>query len=80
VLVAGARARLGRDTTGPQDETTRGAPGPASVLVRARTATLERVAARPAGAPPPVLATWLLGAVVLGCGVLLLALTLVVRA
>jgi multicomponent Na+:H+ antiporter subunit D len=46
-------------------------------LSRARTTVLERVAQRPPDAPPPILATWVLGAVVLGSGALLLALSLV---
>jgi multicomponent Na+:H+ antiporter subunit D len=76
-LVRRTREGVDADGTDPGQATTDGAP--ASVLVRARTATLERVARRPAGAPPPVLATWVLGSVVLGSGVLLLVLTLVVR-
>jgi multicomponent Na+:H+ antiporter subunit D len=50
----------------------------AGALVGLRTAVLERVAQRPPDAPPPVLATWALGVVVLGVGTLLLLLTLVV--
>ncbi|WP_052667121.1 Na(+)/H(+) antiporter subunit D [Nitriliruptor alkaliphilus] len=54
-------------------------PAPAGLLVRARALMLERAAERPPGAPPPVAATWLLGTVILGSGVLLLGLSLVVR-
>jgi multicomponent Na+:H+ antiporter subunit D len=49
---------------------------PVGALVRTRTAVAERVARDPDGGPPPVAATWVLGAVVLGAGVLFLLLTL----
>jgi multicomponent Na+:H+ antiporter subunit D len=64
----------------PADEDDRvpAEPPTAGALVGLRTAVLERVAQRPADAPPPVLATWVLGAVVLGVGTLLFLLTLVV--
>jgi multicomponent Na+:H+ antiporter subunit D len=52
------------------------APAPVAVMTRARTAALERLAARPYDAPPPVAATWLLGAVVLGAAILFLGLSL----
>jgi multicomponent Na+:H+ antiporter subunit D len=78
-LVRRTRGTVDADRSRPEEGTTGGAPAPADVLVRVRTATLERVARRPVGAPPPVLATWVLGSVVLGSGVLLLVLTLVVR-
>jgi multicomponent Na+:H+ antiporter subunit D len=73
----------GRFSAAPDDEVAgtepvRDEPAAADVLTRVRTATLARVADRPADAPPPVLATWVLGAVVLGAGMLLLVLSLVV--
>jgi multicomponent Na+:H+ antiporter subunit D len=52
------------------------APAPVAVMTRARTAVLGRLAARPYDAPPPVAATWLLGAVILGAAILFLGLTL----
>jgi multicomponent Na+:H+ antiporter subunit D len=45
-------------------------------LGRARTAVLERVGAAATTRPPPVAATWLLGAIVVGAGVLFLVLSL----
>jgi multicomponent Na+:H+ antiporter subunit D len=74
-----AEARLRRlERTHPHDPPADLEPEPGGALVRARTATLERLAQRPAGSPPPVAATWLLGAIVLGSGLLLLGLALVV--
>jgi multicomponent Na+:H+ antiporter subunit D len=52
------------------------APAPVAGLTRARTVVLERMAARPYDAPPPVAATWLLGAVILAAAILFLGLSL----
>jgi multicomponent Na+:H+ antiporter subunit D len=71
---SGGRAPGDADRPAPVPEE----PAPAGVLTGVRTAVLERVAQRPPDAPPPVLATWALGVVVLGVGTLLLLLTLVV--
>jgi multicomponent Na+:H+ antiporter subunit D len=76
-VVAEARLRRWSDDRPPVEEPATGAPAPVDTLVRARTAVLERFAVRPYEDPPPVSATWVLGAVVLGVAVLLLALTLV---
>jgi multicomponent Na+:H+ antiporter subunit D len=68
-----------REVTGPaEDAPVPAEPAPAGALGAARAAVLERVAQRPPDAPPPVLASWVLGAVVLGVGTFLLLLTLVV--
>jgi multicomponent Na+:H+ antiporter subunit D len=76
-LAAEARLRRLRDERPPVDTPAPDAPAPVGALGRARTAVLERVSARPYGTPPPVSATWVLGAVVLVVAIVLLALTLV---
>jgi multicomponent Na+:H+ antiporter subunit D len=76
-VLAEARLRGRRDRRPPVDREPERDPSPVATLERTRTAVLERLAGRPYGTPPPVAATWLLGAVILGVAVLLLALTLV---
>ncbi|MTV24339.1 Na(+)/H(+) antiporter subunit D [Nitriliruptoraceae bacterium ZYF776] len=65
------RIRAGRGAA-PEGRPTPAPLDAAGGLGRVRTAVLERVTQRPADAPPPVAATYVLGAVVLGVGVLLL--------
>jgi multicomponent Na+:H+ antiporter subunit D len=76
-VVAEARVRRLRERRAPVEEPAGRVPAPVGTLHRTRTAVLERLATRPYDTPPPVAATWLLGVVVLGVAIVLLALTLV---
>jgi multicomponent Na+:H+ antiporter subunit D len=76
-VLAELRLRRLRDRRPPVEVAPRESPAPVGSLVHARTVVLERVAGRPYGSPPPVAATWLLGAVVMGAAILFLAATLV---
>jgi multicomponent Na+:H+ antiporter subunit D len=76
-VVAEARVRRLRERRAPVEEPAGRVSAPVGTLHRTRTAVLERLATRPYDTPPPVAATWLLGVVVLGVAIVLLALTLV---
>jgi multicomponent Na+:H+ antiporter subunit D len=76
-VLAERRLRGLSDDRPPVDEPGGAAPAPVGTLERTRTVVLQRLAQRPYGSPPPVAATWVLGAVVLGVAILLLSLTLV---
>lgn len=51
-------------------------PTPVATLTRARSAVLERASGRPEGSPPPVVGTWVLGAVILATAIVILAASL----
>jgi multicomponent Na+:H+ antiporter subunit D len=76
-VLAERRLRGLSDDRPPVDEPAGRSPAPVSTLERTRTVVLDRLAQRPYDSPPPVAATWVLGAVVLGVAIVLLALTLV---
>jgi multicomponent Na+:H+ antiporter subunit D len=76
-VLAERRLRRLRDERPPVEEPVERVPAPVGTLTQVRTAVLERVATRPYDSPPPVAATWVLGAVVLAVAILLLVLTLV---
>jgi len=69
-------ARAGRTDRAPVERDARPTPEPVATAQRARTAVLERLGGGDPDSPPPVSATWTLGAIIMGVAVLLLGVSL----